>query len=96
MYDYNSLDLTWLNSNPLFGFYGVEIFTGVKAEFEYPCVWTLMLLTNSSLSPVRLGVTLFYPCHNKNKNKNNKKNPHQNLSEGEFDTKDQVLFVFLL
>ena len=27
-------------------------------------------------------LTLFYPCHNKKKNKKKKNNPHQNLSEG--------------
>ena len=42
MYDYNSLDLTW-NLNPLFGFYGVKIFTGIKAGFEYPCIRTIIL-----------------------------------------------------
>ena len=30
----------------------------------------------------------------KKNNKNNKKNPHQNLSDGEFDTKDQVLYYY--
>ena len=32
---------------------------------------------------------MFYPCYK------NKKNPRQNLSEGEFDTKDQVLSTYV-
>ena len=29
------IDLIRSNSNPVFGFYGVEIFTGFEAGFEY-------------------------------------------------------------
>ena len=33
-----------MDSNPIFGFYGVEIFTGFEAGFEYPRFRTLSLL----------------------------------------------------
>ena len=35
---------TWLDSNPVFGFYGVEIFTGFEAGFESPRIRTLALV----------------------------------------------------
>ena len=44
--------------------------------FEEKCI--IVKLQAKSLDKE---LTLFYPCHKKNKN-NNKKNPHQNLSEG--------------
>ena len=33
-----------MDSNPIFGFYGVEIFTGFEAGFEYPRFRTLSLI----------------------------------------------------
>ena len=38
------------------------------------------LLSNSSLSLVRLGVDFLYPCHKKKKKKNNNKNKNNNPS----------------
>ena len=38
------IDLIRSNSNPVFGFYGVEIFTGFEAGFEYPRFRTLSLV----------------------------------------------------
>ena len=38
------IDLMSSNSNPVFGFYGVEIFTGFEAGFESPKIRTLSLL----------------------------------------------------
>ena len=37
------IDLIRSNSNPVFGFYGVEIFTGFEAGFESPRIRTLSL-----------------------------------------------------
>ena len=44
----NSLNLTWLDSNPIFGFYGVESFTGFEAGFEFPRIRTLSLVLTVS------------------------------------------------
>ena len=41
--------LTLSDSNPDFGFYGVEIFTGFEAGFEYSRIRTLSLIINIKL-----------------------------------------------
>ena len=38
------IDLIRSNSNPVFGFYGVEIFTGFEAGIESPRIRTLSLI----------------------------------------------------
>ena len=38
------IDLIRSNSNPVFGFYGVEIFTGFEAGFESTQIRTLSLV----------------------------------------------------
>ena len=48
---YNSLDWTWLNSNPDFRFYGVGIFTGFAAGFESPWLRTGSLLGTQKSIP---------------------------------------------
>ena len=53
------IDLIRSNSNPVFGFYGVEIFTRIEAGFKFPCIRTLSLIISSfvfKIIPLKLSI----------------------------------------